>query len=233
MESLGRLASGVAHDFNNILTAILSYSECLLSGLPAEDPQRRVAEEISLAARCATSLTGQLLAFSRQRSPQLQVLDLNRCVSNLCGMLRRLIGSDVELVTMLVPTAGSIRADPSQIEQLILNLVINARDAMPAGGQLTIESRHVVVARAGDGSNLRPGDYVRLAVSDTGCGMSDETKARIFEPYFTTKEEGRGTGLGLATVHSIVLQQEGAISVDSSPGEGTTFTIHLPRIGAA
>jgi two-component system cell cycle sensor histidine kinase/response regulator CckA len=233
MESLGRLASGVAHDFNNILTALLSWSECLLSGLPAEDPQRPVAEEISLAARRATSLTRQLLAFSRQRPPQSQVLDLNRCVSDLCVMLRRLIGSDVELVTMLAPTAGSIRADPAQIEQLILNLVINARDAMPTGGQLTIQSHHVVISRASDGSNVRPGDYVRLAVSDTGCGMSTETKARIFEPYFTTKEEGHGTGLGLATVYGIVMQQEGAISVDSSPGEGATFTIYLPRIGAA
>jgi two-component system, cell cycle sensor histidine kinase and response regulator CckA len=232
MEALGRLAGGVAHDFNNILTAILSWSESLLVSFPTHDPRRYVAEEIGRAARRATCLTGQLLAFSRPRPVSPQVIDLNQSVNELSLMLRRLVGSDVEVVTRLSPVPCLVRADPSQIDQLVLNLAINARDAMAAGGELTLELSHVSSASEDPAVRLRPGNYVRLAVRDTGTGMSAMTRARIFEPFFTTKGDGRGTGLGLATVYGIVMQQEGVITVESSPGAGSTFTIYLSRVDA-
>jgi PAS domain S-box-containing protein len=216
MEAVGRLAGGIAHDFNNLLTAISGYSEFLIAGL--EDPrQRRHAEEIRKASARAASLTGQLLAFSRRQVLQPRVLDLNAVVSDMDMMLRRLIGEDVELVTMLDPALGTVRADPTQIEQVIVNLAVNARDAMPGGGAVTIETSNV---------ETEDGAFVELRMTDTGVGMTDEERIQLFDPFFTTKEGG--TGLGLATVYGIVEQSGGTIEVDSSPGMGSSFRIWLP-----
>ena len=232
MEAIGRLAGGVAHDFNNLLTAIMGYSELSLSHLQPGDQARKNAEQIRQAAVRAAALTHQLLAFGRRQVLASKVLDLNAVATNLEPMLRRLIGEDLDLGIVPCPDLGRVQADPGQIEQVIMNLAINARDAMPRGGKLTIETANVEL---GEGDNrpqvpVRPGRYVLLAVSDTGCGMNAETQAHIFEPFFTTKEQGKGTGLGLATVYGIVKQSDGYIWVYSEPGFGTTFKIYLPRI---
>lgn len=232
MEGIGVLAGGVAHDFNNLLTVIKGFSEMLLGGLCPEDPSHGLLREIHKAGERAAGLTRQLLAFSRKQVLQPQVLDLNLLVSESEKMLRRLIGEDVDMTAILDPLLGRVKADPGQIEQVIMNLVVNARDAMPTGGALTIETRNVERGplRPADHSDDAPGPCVLLAVTDTGCGMDAATKAHIFEPFFTTKEAGKGTGLGLATVYGIVNQSGGLIQVDSEPGRGSTFKVYLPRL---
>ncbi|MGH7548774.1 MAG: PAS domain S-box protein [Gemmatimonadales bacterium] len=231
MEAVGRLAGGIAHDFNNILTAITGYADLLLEDLAAADPRRQDAVEILAAAERAAGLTRQLLAFSRQQVLQPTVLDLNALVRELEKMLHRLLGEDVKLATRLDPALAPVRADPGQLEQVIMNLVVNSRDAMPNGGQLTVETTNVQLdeAYARDHYPARPGPYVMLAVSDTGTGMTEQTKAHLFEPFFTTKEKGKGTGLGLATVYGIVKQSGGFIWVYTELSRGTAFKIYLPR----
>ncbi len=233
MEAIGRLAGGVAHDFNNMLTAIRGYSELLIQDLPGGDRKRRQAEEILKAAERAASLTQQLLAFSRRQVIQPKTVDLNALLTNLMGMLRRVIGEDIRLVAHLDPGLWPVMADPGQLEQVVLNLAVNARDAMPQGGVLTIETANVWEEASGQGEPAAgsPG-VVQLTVRDTGSGMDAGTLARIFEPFFTTKELGRGTGLGLATVYGIVQQSGGTISADSAPGRGTIFTVRFPRAQA-
>src|SRR5882724_959377 len=232
MEAVGRLAGGIAHDFNNILTAITGYADLLLEDLGATDPRRQDADEIHKAADRAAGLTRQLLAFSRQQVLQPTVLEVNKLVSDLEKMLRRLLGEDVELGTRLAPTTGRVKADPGQLEQVIMNLAVNARDAMPNGGKLTLETGNVDLDEvyAADHYPARAGPFVLLAVSDTGIGMSEETQAHMFEPFFTTKEKGKGTGLGLATVYGIIKQSGGFIWVYSEVGHGTTFKLYLPRV---
>lgn len=232
MEAIGRLAGGIAHDFNNVLTVITGYSGLWLERLPPGDPLREDIEKIHVSAERAVSLTRQLLALSRQQIIQPRVIDLNIIITNLNRMLRRLIGEDIELITTLDADLGRVKADPGQIEQVIMNLVVNARDAMPQGGKLTIATAHVdaMETSARRHSDAPPKPYVMLAVSDTGCGMDADTAAHIFEPFFTTKDPGEGSGLGLSTVYGIVKQAGGHISVDSAPGRGTTFNIYLPRV---
>ena len=230
MESVGRLAGGIAHDFNNLLTAIIGYSDLVLQELAAEHATRRDIEEILRAAERAGSLTRQLLAFSRRQVLQPERVDLNAVVADIDRMLRRLIGEDVELVTHLHGELEPILADPGQVEQVIVNLVVNARDAMPRGGRLELETANFECAvpfRVESGM-LTPGAYVALRVSDTGTGMDDDTRAQIFEPFFTTKEASGGTGLGLASVYGIISQSRGQIDVTSQVGAGTSFTIYLP-----
>ena len=230
MEAVGRLAGGVAHDFNNLLTAIMGYSDLIARRAPPGDPVRRHTEEIVKAATHASMLTRQLLTFSRRELLTPRALDLNALVGDLVSMLRRLVGEDVEMSVLSSAARPVVEADPGQLELVIMNLVVNARDAMPQGGRITIETSNVELGGGivGENLGLGPGAYVLLAVSDTGIGMDEETKARIFEPFFTTKEPGKGTGLGLSTVYGIVLQSGGAIHVYSHPGRGSTFKIYLP-----
>jgi two-component system, cell cycle sensor histidine kinase and response regulator CckA len=234
MEAIGQLAGGVAHDFNNILTAIIGYSEALLEDSEESSPMREGLQEIKKAGDRAAVLTRQLLAFSRQQVLQPAVVDLNALASNLAQMLRRVMGGNVQLILKRDAALGAIKADPGQIEQVILNLAVNARDAMPDGGRLTIETANVELdeTRGRDHgiANLVPGGFVMIAVSDTGIGMDEDTKRRVFEPFFTTKPRDRGTGLGLATVYGIVKQSQGYVWVVSELGRGTTFSVYLPRV---
>jgi len=232
MEAVGVLAGGVAHDFNNILTAILGYSELLLRDLAPNNPIHQGIEEIQKAGERAASLTRQLLAFSRKQVLQPKTLDLNLAVTDMERMLHRLIGEDIELLTILAPRLGKVMADPGQMDQVIMNLAVNGRDAMPYGGKLTIETKNITLKEdhARQYSGVPPGKYVMLAISDTGQGMDAETQVRIFEPFFTTKEVDKGTGMGLATAHGIIRQSGGYIWVYSEPEQGTTFKIYLPRI---
>jgi two-component system cell cycle sensor histidine kinase/response regulator CckA len=232
METVGRLAGGIAHDFNNLLTVIKGYTQISLSQIKEADPSRENIEEIRKAAERAAELTHQLLAFSRRQILDMKVLDLNSLVRGLEKMVSRVIGEDIEMFTVLADDLGRVKTDPGQIEQVILNLAVNARDAMPSGGKLAIETANVELdetfARTHIG--VTPGSHVMLSVSDTGIGMSPEVKERVFEPFFTTKEEGRGTGLGLSTIYGIVKQSGGSIWVYSEPGQGTAFKIYLPRV---
>jgi nitrogen fixation negative regulator NifL len=232
MEAIGRLAGGIAHDFNNLLTVITGRSHLASRRLPAGDPVRLDIEAIEKTSQRAAALTRQLLTFSRQQVLQPRLLDINAVVTGVEALLRRIIGEDVELATVLAPDVGALKADPCQLEQVLLNLAVNARDAMPRGGRLTIETANVDVGPHGARADLgaAPGGYVRLSVTDTGHGMDERTQARAFEPFFTTKEPGKGTGLGLATVHGIVKQTGGHIAVESEAGRGTTFRIYLPRV---
>ena len=234
MEAVGRLAGGVAHDFNNLLTAISGYSDLLLHRLPEYSTLRRDVEEIRKAGDRAAALTRQLLAFSRRQVLQPKILDLNTVVTKMGPMLGHLIGKDIELSTDLSPSLSRVKADPGQIEQVILNLAVNARDAMPDGGRITIATADAALspAYAAVHPEVRPGPHVLLSVADTGQGMSDETQAHLFEPFFTTKERGKGTGLGLATVYGIVQQSGGHIRVSSAADRGSTFLIYLPRVEA-
>ncbi|MEO7972219.1 MAG: PAS domain S-box protein, partial [Thermoanaerobaculia bacterium] len=232
MESIGRLAAGIAHDFNNLLGVISGYGEIVRSGLPAADPLVEDVDQILKAAERAADSTRQLLAFGRQQDLQAKVVDLNAIVSDSAKILPRLLGEDVELSIHLAPAQGSVRADPGQLNQVLMNLVLNSRDALPAGGRITIETSGVEIDAADSASHsvLQPGPYVVLAVSDTGVGMDEATQARAFEPFFTTKASGKGTGLGLAAAYGIVNQSGGEILVYSEVGVGTTFKVYLPRV---
>jgi two-component system cell cycle sensor histidine kinase/response regulator CckA len=232
MEAVGQLAGGVAHDFNNLLTVITGYCELLFHSLTDRIPDLRRVQEIHRAAARAASLTRQLLAFSRKQALEPPVLDHDEVVQGMVPMLSRLLGEHVHLNTPRAPLIGRVKADSGQIEQVVMNLAINARDAMPDGGTLTIALADVELDAAPRGGDvaLRSGPHVMLAVGDTGCGMDAATRARIFEPFFTTKEVGKGTGLGLATVYGVVQQSDGAIQVESEPGRGATFRIYLPRV---
>ncbi|MBI4860203.1 MAG: PAS domain S-box protein [Candidatus Riflebacteria bacterium] len=232
MESVGRLAGGVAHDFNNILTVITGYTDLLLETVSRGDPARQCLEQIYRSAERGTNLTGQLLAFSRKQVLDLRVVDLNEVIRGVESMLGRVIGEDVEMVTTLAPDLAHVRADRGQLDQILMNLAVNARDAMPRGGKLSIETRNVVVGTPGQkgDSDIPPGSYVVFAVTDTGCGMDESVRCRLFEPFFTTKEVGKGTGLGLSTVYGIVKQSDGYLEVKSEPARGSTFSIYLPRV---
>ncbi|HWP85069.1 MAG TPA: response regulator [Terriglobia bacterium] len=235
LEAIGRLAGGLAHDFNNHLGVVLGYSQLLMERLGSEEAVRKPAMMIHEAATRAAALTRQLLAFSRKQVLEPRVLDLNAAVRELTQMLRALLGEDIEIVLSLEPALGKVKADPAQIDQILMNLAVNARDAMPHGGKLTLATANTELDQgyASQHAGVQPGPYVMLAVSDTGIGMDKETQAHIFEPFFTTKEPGKGTGLGLAMVYGIVKQSGGNIWVYSEVGRGTTFKIYLPRLDAA
>jgi signal transduction histidine kinase/ActR/RegA family two-component response regulator len=232
LEAIGQLASGVAHDFNNLLTAIDGYSSLALRQLGDDHPTSSYLEEISKAGDRASNLTRQLLAFGRKQLLQPLALNLNDVVGDMIKLLKRLIGEDVQLVTKPGADLKQIKADPGQLEQVLVNLVVNARDAMPRGGTVTIETANTTLdgAYAGRHIGVTPGEYVMLAISDTGTGMDHDTKARIFEPFFTTKEKGKGTGLGLSTVYGIIKQSGGGVWVYSELGKGTTFKVYLPQV---
>jgi signal transduction histidine kinase/ActR/RegA family two-component response regulator len=234
MEAVGRLAGGIAHDFNNLLTAIIGYTEIVLHSLDPKDDRRADAEEIGRAAMRAADLTRQMLAFSRRQVLQPKIIDLNIALSKVEPMLRRVIGEDIVMTVTGKANSAFVRVDPGQVEQVVMNLVVNARDAMPQGGRLTVETADATLDEVAlaDSPDARPGAYVMLSVADTGTGMAPEVRARIFEPYFTTKDVGKGTGLGLSTAYGIVRQSEGHISVSSEIGLGTTFRIYLPRAEA-
>jgi len=236
MEAVGRLSGGMAHDFNNLLGVIIGYAEFLQEQLDPENTLRSSVDEILNAGKRAAALTRQLLAFSRQQVLDPKVIDLNGAVSDMEKLLRRLIGEDVELSTQLVSNLGRVKADQGQLEQVVMNLAVNARDAMPQGGKLIIATENMVMDEAFVRRYpypVQPGPYVCLSVTDSGIGMDAETKARAFEPFFTTKEKGKGTGLGLSTVYGVVKQSGGYIDIISTPGAGTTFKIYLPRIDEA
>ena len=232
LEAVGTLAGGVAHDFNNLLTVILSYTEMVMKELGARSPLYEDLESVHAAGIRAAGLTKQLLAFSRKQVMQPKVLDLNDAVTGIQKMLRRVIGEDIDLQTVTQASPGFVQADPGQLEQVIMNLVVNARDAMPRGGRVTLQTANVHFAEGAPDliAPMPPGDWVLLAVADTGFGMDEATRARIFEPFYTTKEPGKGTGLGLSTVYGIVKQSGGFIWVESEPGQGTTFKIYLPHV---
>jgi two-component system, cell cycle sensor histidine kinase and response regulator CckA len=232
VEAIGRLAGGVAHDFNNLLTTITGCTEDLIGQFERRDPRLEGIKEIHRAAERATALTRQLLAFGRRQVLHPQVLNLNGVVGEMEHMLRRLIGEDLELVTLLAPEIWSVKVDRGQIEQVVMNLALNARDAIPEGGKVTIETANLELDEeyARTHVSAKPGAYVMLAISDTGCGMDKETQSHLFEPFFTTKEKGKGTGLGLSTVYGIVKQSGGNIWAYSEPGRGSTFKIYLPRV---
>jgi PAS domain S-box-containing protein len=235
MEAVGRLAGGIAHDFNNILMVIEGSTDLLLDGLAESDPVCADLKEIRKAAERATSLTRQLLAFGRRQVLRPKVVDLNASVAEIQRMLERILGEDLTLVTDLAPELGRVEVDPGQFEQVLLNLAVNARDAMPKGGVLTVETRDVVLTEKDTrrfAYRVDPGPYVRVRVSDTGNGIAEETLAHIFEPFFTTKEQGKGTGLGLSTVYGIVKQSGGYIWAESTEGEGSTFDVYLPSLGS-
>src|SRR5687768_15563005 len=231
MEAIGRLAGGIAHDFNNLLMAIHGYAEILVQNLAEGDERRTDAEEIVKAADRAAGLTRQLLAFSSRQVISQQAVALDQLVQTMQNMLQRLIGPEIQISTEVWPDLTPVLADTTQVEQILVNLVINARDAMPGGGKITIELRNLELDKIGVAAHpgLQPGDYVEMSIADTGSGMDAETIPRIFEPFFTTKESGKGTGLGLATVYGIIQQNNGAIEVHSRVGHGTAFFIYLPR----
>ena len=232
MEAVGMLAGGVAHDFNNLLTIITGYTQLILTSLAPSDKNRHSAEQVLKAADSAAALTRQLLAFSRRQVLQPRVLDLNQLVTGLSAMVRRLMGEDIELLLALQPDLGRVNADPGQLEQVLMNLVVNAREAMPQGGTLTIETANVMLDEdyASRHISVKPGPHILLAVSDNGAGMDEATKTRLFEPFFTTKSPGKGTGLGLSTVFGIVTQSGGSVEVYSEPGSGTSVKVYLPRM---
>lgn len=235
IEAIGHLAGGVAHDFNNLLTVILGYSQTLLARMPADDPHRAALVSIRDAGERAAALTRQLLAFSRKQILAPRIVNLNDVVANIEKMLRRLIGEDITLATVFAPAIRQVKVDPGQMEQVIINLALNARDAMPQGGRLTIETQARLLDEpyCRSHAGLKPGHYILLSLTDTGCGMAPEIKARIFEPFFTTKDQGKGTGLGLAMVFGIIKQSEGYVDVYSEAGVGSTFRIYLPAVEAA
>ncbi len=234
MDAVGRLAGGVAGDFNNVLTVITGYAELLRADAPASSPTRRFVDEIIWASERAAALTRHLLAFSRGTTAQPRVIDPNSVVVNMEPMLRRLLGDNTELIMLATPGVGRVKADPAQIEQIIVNLASNSRDAMPQGGKLVIETANVDLEEPSSKNvGIKPGAYVMLAVSDTGVGMDPETRSRLFEPFFTTKAPGKGSGLGLATVYGAIKQADGQVTVYSQPGCGTIFEIYLPRVTEA
>jgi nitrogen-specific signal transduction histidine kinase/ActR/RegA family two-component response regulator len=235
MEAIGRLTGGIAHDFNNLTQAILGYSTILRDRMPKGDPNREAVQQIQRSVEQATSLTRQLLTFSRKQEPQRKVVSLNHVVADMNSLLKRWIGKNIRLHLNLADTALFVSADAGQLQQVLMNLAINARDAMFGSGELAIATESVFLNEANRGGlkDLKQGSYTVLRVTDTGCGMTPEVKARIFEAFFTTKESGKGTGLGLSIVHSIVQQSGGEITVDSQPGVGTTFNIYLPRAEGA
>jgi signal transduction histidine kinase len=235
LESVGRLAGGVAHDFNNLLMGIMGYADLCRDALPADHPNREWLDEITADAQRSADITRQLLAFARKQTITPKVLDLNDALTGMLKMLRRLIGEDIDLVWMPGASLGPVRIDPSQIDQVLANLCVNARDAISGTGRITIETANVAIdaAHCACHEGVVPGDYVLLAVSDDGCGMEKSVLAHLFEPFFTTKELGKGTGLGLATVYGIVKQNNGFISVYSEPQRGTTFRVYLPRFAGA